>query len=189
LAAINSYPGRAETVAALKLLVLTFVRPGELRAAEWEEFDFDTGLWRIPASRMKRGVAHLVPLSTQAISVLKQLQRLTGSGKYLFPSVLSEKRPISENTLNQALKRSGFHGRHVAHGFRSLASTWLNEIGRFSPDVIEKQLAHESVNPVRAAYNRADYLEERRKMMQVWADHVEAAASQANQSHDLLSQH
>jgi integrase len=185
LEAIENYPGRAETVAALKLLVLTFVRPGELRAAEWAEFDLDAAIWRIPEQRMKRNLAHLVPLSTQAVVLVKELKNITGSGKYLFPSLTSEKRPISENTLNQALKRSGFHGRHVAHGFRSLASTWLNETGQVSPDVIEKQLAHESADPVRAAYNRAEYLDQRRKMMQVWADHVQAvwqehaAASQA----------
>lgn len=176
LEAIENYPGRAETVAALRLLLLTFVRPGELRAAEWAEFDLEAATWRIPEERMKRKLAHLVPLSTQAVALLKELKHVTGSGKYLFPSVRSEKRPISENTLNQALKRSGFHGRHVAHGFRSLASTWLNENGGFSPDVIEKQLAHESTDPVRAAYNRAEYLDQRREMMQVWADHVQAVS-------------
>jgi integrase len=176
--AIDNYPGRLETVAALKLLVLTFVRPGELRAAEWAEFDLDTALWRIPESRMKRKLAHLVPLSTQAVALLRELKNVTGSGKYLFPSLTSENRPISDNTLNQALKRSGFQGRHVAHGFRSLASTWLNETGQISPDVIEKQLAHESADPVRSAYNRAEYLEQRQKMMQVWVDHVETVAQQ-----------
>jgi integrase len=174
LEAIENYPGRAETVAALRLLVLTFVRPGELRAAEWAEFDIEAATWRIPEQRMKRNLAHLVPLSTQAVQLLKELKAITGDGKYLFPSLTSEKRPISDNTLNQALKRSGFHGRHVAHGFRSLASTWLNETGQFSPDIIEKQLSHESADSVRAAYNRAEYLNQRREMMQVWADHVQA---------------
>lgn len=175
--AIEGYPGRTETIAALKLLVMTFVRPGELRAAEWAEFDLGAALWRIPESRMKRNLAHLVPLATQAVALLRELQKITGLGKYLFPSLTSENRPISENTLNQALKRSGFHGRHVAHGFRSLASTWLNESGQFPSDVIEKQLAHESADPVRGVYNRAEYMEQRRKMMQIWADHVQATAS------------
>jgi len=177
IAAIENYPGRPETVAALKLLLLTFVRPGELRAAEWAEFDLDAAIWRIPETRMKRKLAHPVPLATQAVSLLRELHRVTGSGKYLFPSLTSEDRPISDNTLNQALKSSGFHGRHVAHGFRAMASTWLNESARFSPDVIEKQLSHESADSVRAAYNRAEYMEQRRDMMQVWADHVEASAA------------
>ncbi len=174
LEAIENYPGRVETVAALKLLLLTFVRPGELRAAEWNEFDFEAGQWRIPETRMKRKLAHLVPLATQTVALLRELHKISGAQRYLFPSVTSERRSISDNTLNQALKRSGFQGRHVAHGFRSLASTWLNESGNFSSDIIEKQLAHESADPVRAAYNRAEYLDERRRMMQVWADHVEA---------------
>ena len=187
LEAIEGYPGRAETVAALRLLVFTFVRPGELRAAEWAEFDLDAGLWRIPETRMKRKLAHLVPLARQSVALLSELHKVTGSGKYLFPSLTSEQRPISDNTLNQALKRSGFRGRHVAHGFRSLASTWLNETGQFSPDGIEKQLAHESADPVRAAYNRAEYLDQRRKMMQVWADHVEATARRLSPPHPMAA--
>ncbi|MDQ3447178.1 MAG: tyrosine-type recombinase/integrase [Pseudomonadota bacterium] len=180
--AIEHYPGRTETVAALKLLLLTFVRPGELRAAEWAEFDLAGAIWRIPETRMKRNLAHLVPLATQTVSLLRELSQLTGNGRFLFPSLTSERRPISDNTLNQALKRSGFHGRHVAHGFRSLASTWLNETGEFPSDVIEKQLAHESADPVRAAYNRAEYLDQRRLMMQVWADHVEATTRKQQRS-------
>ncbi len=176
IAAIQAYPGRPETVAGLKLLLLTFVRPGELRSAEWTEFDLDVAIWRIPETRMKRKLAHLVPLSTQAVALIRELRTITGSSKYLFPSLTSNSRPMSDNTLNQALKRSGFHGRHVAHGFRSLASTWLNESGGFASDVIEKQLSHESADPVRAAYNRAEYLDERKKMMQVWSDHVERTA-------------
>ena len=174
--AIETYPGRPETVVALKLLLLTFVRPGELRAAEWTEFDVNESIWRIPEGRMKRNVAHLVPLSKQALALLEQLRKVTGHGRYLFPSVTTDKRPISDNTLNQALKRSGLDGRHCAHGNRSIASTWLNESGNFSPDVIERQLSHEPQDPVRAAYNRAEYLAQRREMMQAWADHVEATA-------------
>lgn len=171
--AIENYAGRIETVAALKLLLLTFVRPGELRAAEWSEFNLEACQWRIPETRMKRKLAHLVPLATQSVALLRELRKINGTSRYLFPSLTSENRPISDNTLNLALKRSGFQGRHVAHGFRSLASTWLNESGNFPSDIIEKQLAHESADPVRAAYNRAEYLDERRRMMQVWADHVE----------------
>jgi integrase len=171
--AIDGYQGDPATIAALKLAPLLFVRPGELRGAEWREFDLDAAEWRIPGLRMKMREPHLVPLSTQALEILRRLQPLTGHGKLLFPSLRSRERPISENTLNAALRRMGFaQDEMTAHGFRAMASTLLNEQG-FPPDVIELQLAHAERNKVRAAYNRAQRLAERRQMMQAWADYLE----------------
>ncbi|OVE50612.1 tyrosine-type recombinase/integrase [Chromobacterium violaceum] len=154
---------------AMHLLMLTFVRPGELRAARWEEFDEERAEWRIPAERMKMREPHLVPLSRQALELLKELRPLTGKSALLFPAVTDLKKPMSENTLGYAMGRMGYKGTATPHGFRALASTVLNEEG-FDPDIIEKQLAHAERNKVRAAYHRAEYLEERRKMMQWWAD-------------------
>lgn len=173
LRAIDGYQGEPATAAALQLAALTFVRPGELRAAEWREFDLDAAEWRIPAERMKMGDAHIVPLPTQATQILRELHRLTGSGKYLFPSLRSRDRCMSENTLNAALRRLGYTSEQMtAHGFRAMASTLLNEQS-FPGDVIELQLAHAERNKVRAAYNRAQRLPERRKMMQAWADYLD----------------
>jgi len=158
---------------ALKLLLLTFVRPGELRGAAWAEFDLDRGEWNIPAARMKMGAAHIVPLSTQAIDLLRQLQQ-TGLGRaQLFPNTRDPKRSMSPTTLNRALERMGYSGRFSAHGFRATASTLLNGMG-YRPDVIERQLAHGERNKVRASYNHATYLPERIKMMQEWADFISA---------------
>ncbi|MEN3812023.1 integrase arm-type DNA-binding domain-containing protein [Chromobacterium piscinae] len=154
---------------AMHLLMLTFVRPGELRAARWEEFDEERAEWRIPAERMKMREPHLVPLSRQALELLKELRPLTGKSALLFPAVTDLKKPMSENTLGYAMGRMGYKGTATPHGFRALASTVLNEEG-FDPDIIEKQLAHAERNKVRAAYHRAEYLEERRKMMQWWGD-------------------
>ncbi|MDE1715611.1 tyrosine-type recombinase/integrase, partial [Chromobacterium amazonense] len=154
---------------AMHLLMLTFVRPGELRAARWEEFDEERAEWRIPAERMKMREPHLVPLSRQALELLKELRPLTGKSALLFPAVTDLKKPMSENTLGYAMGRMGYKGTATPHGFRALASTVLNEEG-FDPDIIEKQLAHAERNKVRAAYHRAEYLEERRKMMQWWAE-------------------
>lgn len=174
LRAIDGYLGDPATCAALKLAPLTFVRPGELRAAEWAEFDLDAAEWRIPGERMKMGEQHIIPLSRQAVDVLRGLEPLTGRCKYLFPSLRTRERPISENTLNAALRRMGFaQDEMTTHGFRAMASTLLNEQG-FPPDVIELQLAHQERNKVRAAYNRAQRLEERRRMMQAWADYLDA---------------
>lgn len=174
LRAIDGYQGDPATCAALKLAPLVFVRPGELRGAEWREFDLDAGEWRIPGNRMKLGEAHIVPLSTQAVAILRALRPLTGNGKLLFPSLRSRDRSISENTVNAALRRMGFaQDEMTAHGFRAMASTLLNEQG-FAPDMIELQLAHQGRNKVRAAYNRAQRLGERRKMMQAWADSLDA---------------
>ncbi|UTH76359.1 integrase arm-type DNA-binding domain-containing protein [Chromobacterium sp. IIBBL 290-4] len=154
---------------AMHLLMLTFVRPGELRAARWEEFDEERAEWRIPAERMKMREPHLVPLSRQALELLKELRPLTGKSALLFPAVTDLKKPMSENTLGYAMGRMGYKGTATPHGFRALASTVLNEEG-FDPDIIEKQLAHAERNKVRAAYHRAEYLEDRRKIMQWWAD-------------------
>jgi integrase len=175
LLAIDGYNGQGGTWAALRLAPLVFVRPGELRAAEWSEFalEGDSPEWRVPAERMKMKEEHLVPLSRQAVAVLKELQVFTGRGTYLFPSLRTSQRPISENTLNAALRRLGFAKEEMtAHGFRATASTLLNESG-VSPDLIELQLAHAERNKVRAAYNRAQRLAERRQMMQRWADYLD----------------
>lgn len=174
LRTIDGYEGSHIVRCALRLAPLVFVRPGELRKAEWEEFDLDGAEWRIPAERMKMKEKHIVPLSRQSLAVLRELFPLTGRGKFLFPSVRSMGRPISENTLNGALRRMGFTKEEIcSHGFRSMASTMLNELG-WNRDAIEKQLAHGERNAVRASYNFAQYLPERRKMMTAWADHLDA---------------
>jgi len=173
LRTLENYSGQHVTRCALKLSPLVFVRPGELRRAQWSEIDFDKEQWRIPAARMKMGEEHVVPLSAQALSVLGDLRPLTGQGLYLFPSLRSSKEPMSENTINAALRRMGYDKNTMTgHGFRALASTRLNEMG-WAPDVIERQLAHAERNKVRAAYNRASYMAERVKMMQVWADYLD----------------
>ena len=177
LRAIDSYSGQPITALALKLAPLVFVRPGELRGAEWSEFDLEGAEWRIPAARMKMGEQHIVPLSRQAVSILRELHILSGSGRYVFPSLLSTERPMSNNTINAALRRLGYgRDEQTGHGFRSTASTLLNEQG-FPPDVIELQLAHQERNKVRAAYNRATRLAERRQLMQLWADYLDKLRS------------
>lgn len=177
--AINSYSGAFITAIALKLSPLLFVRPGELRQAEWSEVDFDNKEWRIPAEKMKMRELHIVPLSKQVILLLEELKPLTGNGKYLFPSVRTKTRPMSNNTINAALRRLGYTKEQMtAHGFRSMASTILNEQG-WNRDAIERQLAHSEKDGVRAAYNYAQYLPERKKMMQAWADYLENIAKGA----------
>lgn len=172
LRAIDHFDGMPATCAALKLAPYVFVRPGELRAAEWTEFDLEGTTWRIPAERMKMGEMHLVPLATQSVTLLRDIQLVTGSGRYVFPAIGPYVRPMSENTLNGALRRLGYAQEEMTpHGFRSMASTLLNELG-WNPDLIELQLAHKERNKVRAAYNRAQRLEERRRMMQAWADYL-----------------
>lgn len=171
--AIYGYTGHPVTALALKLAPLVFVRPGELRAAEWSEFDLPNAEWRIPGTRMKMGEPHVVPLARQALAILRELQPLARGGRYLFASLRTRDRPMSNNTINAALRRLGYSGEEqTAHGFRSMASTLLNEQG-FPPDVIELQLAHAERNKVRAAYNKAQRLAERRKMMQAWADYLD----------------
>lgn len=173
LRAINSYEGFFVTKSALRFAPLVFVRPGELRQAEWSEINFDTAEWRIPAAKMKMREQHIVPLSKQAVVILQELQMLTGRSKYVFPSIRSSKRPMSENTVLGALRRLGYTTDEMTgHGFRSMASTLLNEQG-WNRDAIERQLAHAERNNIRAAYNYAEYLAERRKMMQHWADYLD----------------
>ena len=173
LRAIDGYQGSIITQCALKLAPLVFVRPGELRKAEWSEVNLEACEWRIPADRMKARTQHIVPLSRQAVEVLRQLHPVTGHGRYLFPSARTEARPMSDNAILAALRRMGFAKEEMTgHGFRSMASTILNEQG-WHKDAIERQLAHAERNKVRDAYNYAEYLPERRKMMQVWADYLD----------------
>jgi integrase len=178
--AIDGYSGHPVTGLALKLAPLVFVRPGELRAAEWSEFDLPNTEWRIPGARMKMGEPHIVPLARQALAILRELEPLARGGRYLFPSLRTRERPMSNNTINAALRRLGYTSdEQTGHGFRSMASTLLNEQG-FPPDVIELQLAHAERNKVRAAYNKAQRLPERRKMMQAWADYLDGLRAGAN---------
>ena len=150
-----------------------FTRPTELRAAEWKEFDLEKAEWRIPAERMKMRETHIVPLSRQAVAILEELRKFSGGEKFLFPSIRSSVRPISDATMLNALRRMGYEKHEMSvHGFRSIASTLLNELG-YNSDWIERQLAHGERNEVRAAYNYAEYLPERRRMMQEWADYLE----------------
>jgi integrase len=174
LRTIETYSGSLVTRCALRFAPLVFVRPGELRHAEWSEINIDTAEWRIPAAKMKMRVQHIVPLSRQALAVLEELRPLTGSGRFVFPSERTSERPLSENTVTAALRRLGYTKEEMTgHGFRSMASTLLNELG-WNRDAIERQLAHAERNNVRAAYNFAEFLPERRKMMQAWADNLDA---------------
>jgi integrase len=171
LRAIEDYQGALETRAALELLALTFVRPGELRAAEWVEFDLDAAVWEIPAGRMKMRKAHRVPLAPRVLAVLKEVRKLTGQGRFLFPSIRSVARCMSENTLNAALRRMGFKNEDMtSHGFRASASSMLNESGLWNADAIERQLAHVDGDSARRAYARAEFWDERVRMMTWWAD-------------------
>jgi integrase len=180
LRAIKGYEGTFVTKQALKLAPLVIVRPGELRHAEWQEIDLENSEWRIPADKMKMKAVHIVPLSSQAISILEETQAVTGNGKYVFPSVRSASRPMSENTINASLRRMGYTKEEMTgHGFRSMASTLLNEQG-WHWDAIERQLAHAERNSIRAAYNYAEHMPERIKMMQHWADYLEGLASGAD---------
>jgi integrase len=169
---LETYDGEPQTKLALKMLLLTFVRTTELRGAEWSEINFDTAEWRIPAERMKMKDPHIVPLCTQAIEILRELQKYSVNRQHVFPNHHKPSTFMSENTMLYALYRMGYHSRTTGHGFRATASTVLNENG-FAPDVIERQLAHIERNKVRAAYNHAQYLPERRKMMQWWGDYVD----------------
>jgi integrase len=175
LRAIDGFDGQPTTRAALRLAPYVFVRPGELRHAEWEEFDFDAAVWSIPAGKMKMRRPHRVPLARQSLAILRQLQEITGNGRWLFPSVRTVARPISENTLNAALRRLGYGADEMCtHGFRGSAATRLNEMGRWSPDAIERQLAHQEANAVRRAYtHNAEFWSERVLMMQAWADYLD----------------
>jgi integrase len=171
---MHSYEGGAVTKAALHLIALTFVRTNELITAKWSEIDWDRQEWHIPKERMKMRRPHVVPLSRQAVAVLKELYELTGHKDYIFHSQRGKTKHISNGAVLMALKRMGYAGRMTGHGFRSLASTILNEKG-YSPDWIEAQLAHADADKIRSAYNRAEYLLERKKMMQFYADYLDAA--------------
>ena len=174
LRAIEGYEGNAVTLFGLQLSALLFVRPGELRKAEWTEIDFDAAVWRIRAERMKGRVEHAVPLSRQAIALLREVQGLTGDGRFVFPSIRTPARPMSENTINSALRRLGYtNDEMTAHGFRAMASTLLNESGKWSPDAIERALAHKDKDIVRAAYHRGTHWAERVEMAQWWSDYLD----------------
>ena len=178
LRAIDTYQGQLPVVCALKLAPLVFVRPSELRCAEWKEFDLAAAEWRIPAERMKMREQHIVPLARQTLDILTLLNKVNGDCQFLFPSVRTATRPMSDNTVNAALRRLGYSKDEMTgHGFRSMASTLLNERG-WNRDAIERQLAHAERNDIRAAYNYAEFLPERRKMMQAWADYLDVLRQQ-----------
>lgn len=175
LRAVDGYEGSRLTTYALQLMALLFPRPGELRLAEWSEFDFTRAVWTVPAGRMKMRRPHVIPLPTQALAVLTEARRISGNGIFVFPSIRSVDRAMSENTLNAALRRLGYSkDEHTAHGFRASASTLLNESGLWSADAVERALAHEEVDKSRRAYARGQYWDERVRMAQWWADHVDA---------------
>lgn len=180
LRAMDGYKGSFVVKSALQLAPLVFVRPGELRQAEWAEIDLDAAEWNIPAERMKMKQPHLVPLSKQAIEILLELKALTGNSRYLFPSGRSFSRPMSNNAINAALRRMGFDKDEMTgHGFRAMARTILDEVLQVRPDYIEHQLAHAVRDPNGRAYNRTAHLAERKKMMQAWADYLDRLKSGA----------
>ncbi len=171
LRAIDAYEGQPTTKIALKLMALLFPRPGELRQARWVEFDLEAGVWSVPEERMKMGRSHRVPLASDAVGHLSELRAFTGNSELILPALTSNTRPLSENTLNQALRRMGFGpDEHTSHGFRATFSTFANESGLWNPDAIERALAHTEKNAVRAAYARAEFWDERMRMANWWAD-------------------
>ena len=176
LSRLEDYKGHRLTYLAMRFMLYTFVRTKELRAAEWIEFDLKEmdPTWKIPSERMKMRREHLVPLSSQAVEVLNKVSEISGYEKLVFPGQQNPTKPMSENTLLYALYRMGYHSRATTHGFRSVASTILNESGLWHPDSIERQLSHVETNKVRSAYDRSEHLSERRKMMQWWADHLDS---------------
>jgi integrase len=181
LRAMDSYQGSFVTKCALRLAPLVFVRPGELRKAEWPEFDLDAACWNIPAERMKMKDAHLVPLAAQAVDILRELHALTGEGRYVFPGARTNGRPMSDNAVLAALRRMGYARDEMSgHGFRAMARTILDEVLGVRPDYIEHQLAHAVRDPNGRAYNRTAHLAERRKMMQQWADYLDTLKAGAN---------
>jgi len=171
---IYGYNGHTYATAALKLSPILFVRPGELRAAEWSEFNLDLAEWRIPAEKMKMKVQHMVPLSNQAMEILRSLHPITGHGRYVFPSIRTGERCMSENTINAALRSLGYSKEVMtAHGFRAMARTIMDEVLGERVDLIEHQLAHAVKDPNGRAYNRTAHLPARREMMQRWADYLD----------------
>jgi integrase len=174
LRAIEDYQGDPAVVHALKLTPHVFQRPGELRQMEWAEVDFDKAVWKIPIAKMKMRQPHSVPLSRQALAVLKSMRSLSGSGRYVFPSIRTRARPISDNTINAALRRMGYSKEQMtAHGFRTSASSLLNESGKWNPDAIERALAHMVAGSVRRIYNQSAYWNERVEMAQWWSDYMD----------------
>ncbi len=171
LNALEHYDGNVQTKIGLQLLIMTFVRTIELRGAKWNEINFEEKIWKIPAERMKMREAHIVPLSFEAVALFKRLYSINSYSEYVLPNANNPKTFISENTFLYALYRLGYHSRATVHGFRATASTILNENG-FNPDVIERQLAHAERNKVRASYNHAQYMPERRKMMEWWSRYI-----------------
>ena len=180
LIAIDAYKGYPIVTAALKISPLLFQRPGEIRHMEWSEIDFDDALWSIPANKIKTKIDHLVPLSTQAIAVLRHIEQYTGRSRYVFPSARSNNRPLSENGVRVALRTMGYTGEQMtAHGFRALARTLLDEVLEYRIDYIEQQLAHAVKDPNGRAYNRTKHLDRRREMMQAWADYLDELKASA----------
>lgn len=180
LRAIDGYEGAFVTKCALKLAPLLFVRPGELRHMEWSEIDLEAGLWSIPGDKMKTGEPHLVPLAKQALAILCEIQSLTGDGRFVFPSARTTKRPMSNNAILAALRRMGFgKDEMTGHGFRAMARTILDEVLQVRPELIEHQLAHSVRDPLGRAYNRTSHIEDRRKMMQTWADYLDGLKQDA----------
>jgi integrase len=174
LRALDDYQGRPETRFALQLAPHVFLRPGELRQSKWSDIDFADKVWRIPAERMKMKQPHAVPLSRQTLYFLRELRALARSSEYLFPALHTTRRPLSDNTLNVALRRLGYgHDEMTSHGFRAMASTLLNESGLWHPDAIERALAHADHNKVRAAYHRGAHWDERVRMAQWWSDYLD----------------
>jgi integrase len=185
---LETYSGEQQTKLALKLMTLTFLRTTELRAGKWnelEDLDENTARWRIPAERMKMRLEHLVPLSRQAVAVLRELRALSGNSSNIFPSP-AKCGCMSSNTMLYALYRMGYHGRATTHGFRAVASTILNESNLFNRDWIERQLAHVERNEVRRAYNAAEWMPDHRRMVQWWADHITAMVPESNKIVPLL---
>ena len=184
LRAIDGYQGSFVTICALKLAPLFFLRPGELRQAEWKEFDLERAEWNVPIERLKlrkpekirrKGEYHLVPLAAKAVSILRDLQSLTGAGQYIFPGARTASRPMSNNTINAGLRRLGYDTKTImtGHGFRAMARTILDEVLNVRPEIVEHQLTHAVRDPLGRAYNRTTYLPERKKMMQQWADYLD----------------
>ena len=177
---IEGFEGTFVVQCALKLTPYLFVRPGELRKAEWSEIDLEAAEWRLPAEKMKMRRIHIVPLADQCVAILREIQALSGNGRYVFPSIRDVRRPMSENTINVALRRLGYEkGEICAHGFRGMASTILHEQG-WPTDVIERQLAHQEGNEVKRSYNHARHLPDRKKMMQQWADYLDGLRAGAD---------
>jgi integrase len=171
---IDGYQGDPSVMNALKLTPHVFQRPGEIRQMEWAEVDFEKAVWTIPIAKMKMRQPHSVPLSRQALAILKEMRSLSGSGRYVFPSIRSLQRPISENTVNAALRRMGYSKEQMtAHGFRTSASSLLNESGKWNPDAIERALAHMVAGSVRRIYNQSAYWQERVLMAQWWSDYID----------------